>query len=79
MNLPQLTAEQSLDTAQGIYASKVSPGINNQLDMAAAGQQTCYSARGCTGKVLSHRDRHNCKVKSHGKSWEDQFGTCFNL
>lgn len=28
-----------------------------------------YSAKNCTGKVLSHRDAHNCKVKDKGKSW----------
>ncbi|MGW1197285.1 hypothetical protein ACWD4B_15830 [Streptomyces sp. NPDC002536] len=40
----------------------------------------CYSARGCTGRVLSHRDAHNCKVKSHGKSWRSgRTGTCYNL
>jgi hypothetical protein len=32
-------------------------------------RQQCCSAAQCSGKVLSNRDRHNCKVKSHGKSW----------
>lgn len=40
--------------------------------------QTCYSARKCGGKVLNHKDRHNCK-NSGGKSWEDRNGTCYNL
>ena len=41
--------------------------------------QNCYSARNCTGRVLSHRDRHNCKVKSRGHSWRDTQGQCFNI
>ena len=44
-----------------------------------AGVQQCCSARGCTGKVLSNRDAHNCKVKSRGKSWHDAAGACVNL
>lgn len=43
-----------------------------------ANQQTCYSAQGCTGKVLSNRDRHNCKTKSRGKSWRSSDGTCYS-
>jgi hypothetical protein len=40
---------------------------------------TCYSGRNCTGKVLSHRDAHNCK-NSGGKSWRSPIdGTCYNL
>ena len=42
-------------------------------------QQTCCSARACGGKILSNRDRHNCKVKSHGKSWHAKNGKCQNL
>ena len=41
--------------------------------------QTCWSAKKCTGKVLSHRDKHNCKVKSHGKSWTSPKGECSNI
>lgn len=40
---------------------------------------TCYSGRNCTGKVLNHRDAHNCK-RSGGKSWRSPIdGTCYNL
>ena len=42
-------------------------------------KQQCWSAKNCTGKVLSNRDAHNCKVKSKGKSWESEFGKCTNL
>jgi len=42
-------------------------------------RQQCWSAKNCTGKVLSNRDAHNCKVKSKGKSWESKFGVCTNL
>jgi len=44
----------------------------------AAGVQECCSAANCSGKVLSNRDKHNCKVKSHGKSWHNAAGTCSN-
>ncbi|WP_444998273.1 hypothetical protein [Aliikangiella sp. IMCC44359] len=40
-------------------------------------QQTCWSRRKCKGKVLNHRDRHNCK-NSGGKSWNDYQGNCYN-
>jgi hypothetical protein len=50
-----------------------------EVASALTARQTCYSKRGCSGKVLSHRDRHNCKVKSRGKSWNDDRGRCFNL
>jgi len=36
----------------------------------------CYSGRNCTGKILNHKDRHNCKL-SGGKSWQDKDGTCY--
>lgn len=39
---------------------------------------TCYSARNCGGKVLNHKDAHNCKG-SGGKSWQSPDGTCYNL
>lgn len=41
-----------------------------------AGVQECCSAGGCSGKVLSNRDKHNCKVKSRGKSWHNAAGKC---
>ncbi len=38
----------------------------------------CYSARKCGGKVLNHKDQHNCK-NSGGKSWDDgRGGGCVN-
>lgn len=37
-------------------------------DVSAEIQQCCSAAQ-CGGNVLSNRDRHNCKVKSNGKSW----------
>ncbi len=43
-----------------------------------AAQQECYSGRNCTGKVLNHKDRHNCKL-SGGKSWRDVNGTCYPI
>lgn len=47
---------------------------------ASAAAGTCYSAKKCTGRILSHRDAHNCKVKDHGKSWRsDLTGKCTNL
>jgi hypothetical protein len=44
-----------------------------------ANKQICCSARACTGRILSNRDRHNCKVKSRGKSWHARNGACTNL
>ena len=38
----------------------------------------CYSARNCDGKILNHKDAHNCKL-SGGKSWRSPDGTCYNL
>jgi len=40
--------------------------------------QTCWSRAKCKGTPLSHRDKHNCKVKSNGKSWSDYKGKCYN-
>ena len=39
---------------------------------------TCYSGRNGTGRVLNHKDRHNCKL-SGGKSWRDKEGNLYNL
>ncbi|WP_139834599.1 hypothetical protein [Thalassospira sp. MCCC 1A03138] len=47
-------------------------------DEGATGRQNCYSARKCTGKILNHKDAHNCR-NSGGKSWESKFGVCTNL
>lgn len=63
-NPPQQTSTGQSD------AAKEMPAATN----AAAGQ-TCWSARKCTGKVLNHKDRHNCK-NSGGKSWSDHTGNC---
>lgn len=47
---------------------------------ASAASGKCYSAKNCSGKVLSKRDAHNCKVKDRGKSWlSDVTGKCTNL
>jgi len=48
--------------------------------VAQAGKnQKCYSGKNCTGKILSHKDAHNCK-RSRGKSWwSDQTRQCTNL
>lgn len=44
-----------------------------------AGRNECWSGRGCSGRILNHRDRHNCK-NSGGHSWRDgQTGRCYNL
>lgn len=45
----------------------------------AANRQVCCSARACSGRILSRRDRHNCRVKSRGKSWHAANGACVNL
>ena len=45
----------------------------------AASKQVSGSATSCSGKILSNRDKHNCKVKSHGKSWHAKGGSCVNL
>lgn len=48
-------------------------------ELEAQGGGTCYSARNCTGKVLSNRDGHNCK-RTGGKSWRSPLdGQCYNL
>lgn len=41
-------------------------------------EQKCYRDRKCKGDVLSNRDKHNCKVKTGGKSWRDYLGNCFS-
>lgn len=52
------------------------PQLPNDYDPEEAGD--CYSARNCGGKVLNHKDAHNCK-NSGGKSWRSPGGTCYNL
>ncbi|MBW4718627.1 hypothetical protein [Saccharothrix obliqua] len=51
---------------------------NSPADSSAGGdprvKHLCYSAHKCAGKILSNRDKHNCKVKSKGKSWRFQAG-----
>lgn len=34
----------------------------------ALSKPNCYSARHCGGKIINHKDQHNCK-NSGGKSW----------
>ena len=64
-------------------ANQAKPIIRSAGILAASEQglspsvQTCWSGRKCSGKVLNHRDRHNCK-NSGGKSWNDYQGTCYN-
>ena len=59
------------DQGSGDDAPKVAP-----QHVGVAGD--CYSARNCSGKILNHRDAHNCKL-SGGKSWQSPDGTCYNL
>jgi len=47
-------------------AGAEAPNVECNTSMSV---QQCCSAAGCTGKVLSNRDAHNCKDKSSGKSW----------
>ncbi|HEX3983728.1 MAG TPA: hypothetical protein VHX12_08540 [Acidisoma sp.] len=52
---------------------------NAQSSSAAQAANNCYSARRCEGKILNHKDAHNCK-NSGGKSWRSGVtGTCTNL
>lgn len=40
----------------------------------------CFTARNCSGRIRSHRDPHNCKTKTRGKSVRNNLtGTCTNL
>ena len=39
----------------------------------SSAKPNCYSAKYCGGKILNHKDRHNCK-NSGGKSWNDGIG-----
>ena len=87
MTLP--TQHSILSTHQGdrsMFLPAMSAPVRREANSAngksaalTPSEQTCYSRRKCEGKILSHRDKHNCKVKSHGKSWEDNNGTCHAL
>jgi hypothetical protein len=70
------------DTPKGAWnPSQDGPSQNlvrRQCDVHS-GKQECCSAKKCGGHVLSNRDAHNCKVKSHGKSWHNAAGDCHNL
>lgn len=57
--------------------SQKETGTNNELPDGEKIEYTCYSARNCQGKVLNHKDRHNC-IRSGGKSWSDG-NNCYNL
>ncbi len=78
--LPALAADQQADTAGKAGASEetmTTGEMHDVLQMANGdGKQKCFSARHCEGKVLSNRDKHNCKVKSKGKSWMSASGAC---
>lgn len=72
------------DLAQALCTAFVTTAqCSGEADIAhpegdATAKQSCYSARDCEGKVLNHRDAHNCK-RSGGKSWRSPYGTCYNL
>ncbi len=46
-------------------------------DTAERARQECWSGRDCTGDMLNHKDRHNCK-RSGGHSWRSRSGICTN-
>ena len=53
-------------------------GDISEVDDAAlgSGQWTCYADKACEGKVLNHKDPHNCK-RSGGKSdYNSRTGVC---
>ena len=87
MTLP--TQHSILSTHQGdrtMFLAAMSAPVRRETNSAnrksaalTPSVQTCYSARHCRGRILSNRDEHNCKVKSRGKSWMDNNGTCHNL
>ena len=80
-SVPASKAGESIaESAQSIKpVEKEEPAPLVQCAAGAAKQQCC-SARSCTGKVLSNRDKHNCKDKSKGKSWHAaNSNTCINL
>lgn len=60
MNLPI----QVPPVIRGVSATKLKG--ENGVEISERG--TCWSARNCSGKVLNHKDNHNC-CNSGGKSW----------
>lgn len=59
MNLPI----QSQPVIRSVSTTKLK--AKNGLNAAIA--TDCYSGKNCTGKILNHKDPHNCK-NSGGKS-----------
>ncbi|MDO8343292.1 MAG: hypothetical protein Q7T48_08855 [Cellvibrio sp.] len=53
-------------------------GVIKINDAKIEPQQDCWSAKYCKGKILNHKDLHNCK-NSGGKSWTDNFGKCASI
>ncbi len=72
------------DEERTLTCERYHPDIHNKTrrsdTVSLQVRYTCYSARGCSGKVLSNRDPHNCRVKSRGKSVYDSVAnTCTDL
>ena len=59
----------SFDPSTNAQGNRQIEAIKNQLNDPR--RYDCYSSKDCGGKILSHRDPHNCRVKSHGKSCYD--------
>jgi hypothetical protein len=36
----------------------------------------CYSARRCTGKIINHKDPHNCKNSGGKSDFNNRTGQC---
>jgi hypothetical protein len=59
MNLPI----QAQPVIRGVSTTK----LKGENGLKAAVSTDCYSAKNCEGKILNHKDPHNCK-NSGGKS-----------
>lgn len=69
------------DAVEGAAETGTADEIQQTLSTMVLVPETtpnCYSARNCRGKILSHRDAHNCK-RTGGKSWRSSNGQCYNL
>lgn len=66
-----------MDENDDVASARDCPSLPDDYDAPEVAGD-CYSARNCKGKILNHRDAHNCKLS--GGSWRSaQTDQCYNL
>jgi hypothetical protein len=62
---------------QSSAVDRTSPAIGSMTrGISPSADWDCYSARRCSGKIINHKDPHNCKNSGGKSDYNNTTNTC---